>query len=60
MKRIYFLNFLNKLAFLFWEGTMIEKMKFVFFMLDWDQDGMLTGYDLLKSIELVPEQSKFG
>jgi len=39
---------------------MIEKMKFIFFILDWDQDGILTGYDLLKSTELVPEQSRFG
>jgi len=34
---------------------MIEKMKFIFFILDLDQDGILTGYDLLKSTELVPE-----
>jgi len=43
------------MSFLLFEGTMFEKMKFIFFILDWDQDGILTGYDLLKTKELVPE-----
>jgi len=35
-------------------------MKFVFFMLDWDNDGILNAYDLLKTTEYIAEECKFG
>ena len=36
LKKITFLNFLEKMLFLFQEGFTIERMRFVFFLLDWD------------------------
>lgn len=35
-------------------------MKFVFFMLDWDNDGILNAYDLLQTTKYVAEECKFG
>ena len=60
LRRIYFPEFLEKLNFLFKDESTQDKLNFVFFLLDWDQDGVLTAYDLLKTQEYVPVESKFG
>jgi Ca2+-binding EF-hand superfamily protein len=59
-KQVYFSDFLTKFAFVIWNSPNAEKMKFVFFMLDWDNDGILSAYDLLRTTEYIAEESKFG
>ena len=62
LKKVYFADYLQKIynPLNDWIVPQRDKMQIIFDLLDWDQDGILKGKDLLTTWRLVPHESKFG
>ena len=60
LSRVYFSVFLDKFYTILWNSEARQKSKFVFGLIDTDNDGRIEGPDLMKCQELVDMDSKFG